>query len=61
MTADSEILAVAKTYLDRYGQGAKPRAQRRADALEAEGHLEGRDVWLKVVHAIERIQAVKAI
>ena len=52
---------VAKAYIARYGHAARPRAQRRADVLEAEGHLEARDVWLKVVRAIERIQALKAV
>ena len=58
---DREILTVAKFYLSRYGHAAKLRAQRRADVLESEGHLLRRDDWLKVVRAIEHIQALKAI
>jgi len=60
-TPETEILNVAKAYIARYGHAARPRAQRRADVLEAEGHLEARDVWLKDVRAIERIQALKAV
>jgi hypothetical protein len=54
-------LNVAKAYIARYGHAARSRARRRADVLEAEGHLEARDIWLKVVRAIERIQALKAV
>jgi hypothetical protein len=56
MTADREILTVARSYLARYGPAAKVRAQRRADVLEAyRGNIEGRDVWLNVVRMIERL------
>jgi len=60
MTADREILTVARSYLARYGPAAKLRAQRRADVLEVEGNIEGRDVWLNVVRTIERLQSMAA-
>ena len=53
--SDREIWTVANLLIKRYGSDAKLEAGTRADALLAEGDLEGQAVWLRICRAIDEL------
>lgn len=57
MTSEQEMWAVALWVEKHHGEGAFLFASMRADALEADGELEGAKMWrsvLKRLNALER-------
>jgi hypothetical protein len=54
---DQDVMAVARSLLTRYGDGAKRHAYQRASELLEDGDLEGRDLWIQVADAIDELGA----
>lgn len=46
----------AKLLIDRHGADAATKAAMQADDMLARGDLEGRAVWLAILHAVEELQ-----
>jgi triphosphoribosyl-dephospho-CoA synthetase len=59
MTSDLDIRRSAWLIIKRYGADAAAFAAVRADALIAEGDLEGAAIWKSIHKAIEELQADK--
>ena len=57
MPTDPNIYRAAKLYVDLYGRAATKHAAMRADACLNTCDMEGRTVWLRVVKAVEELQA----
>ena len=53
MTSDLDIYRAAHLLIKRHGDDAPIEAAMRADELAADGDMEGRAVWLRIVKAIE--------
>lgn len=56
MISDIDIYLSAKILIDRHGSGATLEASQRADALLANGDLDGRIVWLRIKSAVKELQ-----
>ena len=56
MLSDLEIYRAAQATIDQHGDGAGLHAAQRADALMAEGDMEGRRVWHRIEDAINELQ-----
>jgi len=48
----------AKLLIDRHGDEAAIAAAQRADEMLADGDLEGRAVWLAILHSVEELQRI---
>jgi hypothetical protein len=59
MPCESDFLLVARSMIQRYDSDAAMEAAERADVLLARGDIEGSAAWVKIMTAIERLQAVK--
>jgi hypothetical protein len=55
MIADIDICRAAKSLVDRYGEGATERAERRASELRDDGEAEGAVVWRQILGAVEEL------
>ncbi len=55
MLSDIEIFRAAQVTIQTYGDGAGLHAAQRADALMAEGDMEGRRVWHRIEDAINEL------
>jgi hypothetical protein len=42
--------------LERYGKDAATEAAMRADELMNQGNIDGRNVWMRIMGAIEELQ-----
>ncbi len=54
--SDLEIWRAAQATIDQYGDGAGLHAAQRADELLAEGDMDGRRVWHRIMDAIDELQ-----
>ena len=55
MIADIDTYRCAHLLIKRYGDDAPIEAAMRADELAADGDMEGRAVWLRIVKAVEEL------
>ncbi len=55
MTSDIDTYRCAHLLIERYGDDAPIEAAMRADELAADGDMEGRAVWLRIVKAVEEL------
>ena len=53
---DLDIWRAAQATIQEYGDGASLHAAMRADALMAEGDMDGRRVWHRIEDAIDELQ-----
>jgi hypothetical protein len=53
MTEEIDVWRAAALLVKRYGQDAPVLAAMRADQLAAEGDMEGRAIWLRIIKAID--------
>ncbi len=60
MTSDLDIYRCAKLLIDRHGEDATRHAAMRVDALLKAGDIEGRQVWLTILEAIEELQRTRS-
>ncbi len=54
---DLDIYRSANELIKQHGDEALVHATMRADELAADGEMEGRAVWLRVVKAVEELEA----
>ncbi len=57
MTSNFDIYRAANEFIKRHGEDAPIEAAMRADELAADGDIEGRAVWLRIVKAVEELQS----
>ena len=57
MTSDLNIYRLAHVLICQHGEDAAIDAARRIDAMLEKGDIEGKTVWLRVLHAVEEIAA----
>ncbi len=57
VTSDLDVYRAAHLLIKRHGDDAPIEAAMRADELAADGDMEGRAVWLRIVKAIEELQS----
>ena len=55
MISDLDIYRSANELIEQHGEDAPIEAAMRADELAADGDMEGRAVWLRIVKAIEEL------
>ncbi len=55
MTSDIDIYRSANELIKQFGDAADIEAAMRADELAADGDMQGRTVWLRIVKAIEEL------
>jgi len=55
MISDRDIYASATLMIKRFGNDAPIEAAQRAEALLAEGDLDGRAVWMRIMAAAEAL------
>ena len=56
MTSNLDIYRTASVLIREHGEAAALEAAQRADAMLEIGDVEGKAVWLRVLHAAEEIQ-----
>jgi hypothetical protein len=56
MIADPDVYGAAKLLVDKHGDGAARRAERRAAELSDEGDAEGAATWRLILNAIVELQ-----
>ncbi len=56
MTSDLDIYRSANELIEQHGEDAPIEAAMRADELAADGDMEGRSVWLRIVKAVEELR-----
>lgn len=59
MTADLDIWRTANLLIQQYGDEAKIIVAMRVDALLNHGDMEGRQLWLRILRAIEELQRIE--
>lgn len=59
MIADLDIWRAAALLLKRHGKDAALVAAQRIDQLLAEGDLEGRTVWYRILEAVKELERTK--
>ncbi len=59
MISNRDIYRSAKLLMDEHGDDALIQASMRADALLEAGDMEGRAVWLRILKAVEELQATE--
>ena len=55
MSEEKDIWQAAKLLVDRYGDEAPVQAAMRADALLAEGDIDGQAIWKRILSAVEEL------
>ncbi len=55
MSEEKDIWHAAKLLVDRYGDEAPVQAAMRADALLAEGDIDGQAIWKRILNAVEEL------
>ena len=60
MTSELDIWRSAKLLVDQHGADAPIRAAQHADELLADGDIEGRAAWLRILAAVKELMATKA-
>lgn len=61
MTSDLDIYRAARLWLGQHGDAAVREARRRVAELQATGQLDGADVWLRIIVAIETLLAPRTV
>ena len=56
MTSDLDIYRSAQVLVKQHGEDAALEAAQRANAMLERGDMEGKDVWLRVLKAVEEMQ-----
>ncbi len=59
MTSDLDILRTAHLLIKQHGEDAPIQAAMRADQLLEKGDMEGRAVWLRIIKAVEELEATE--
>ena len=59
MIADLDIWRAAALLVKRHGKGAALVASQRIDEFLAEGDLEGRAVWYRILEAAKELERTK--
>lgn len=57
LISDLDIWRAANVLIQQHGDGAEIVAARRVDDMLERGDAEGRQVWHRIRHAIEALQA----
>ncbi len=57
MVDDLDIYRSANELIEQHGEDAPIEAALRADELAADGDMDGRAVWLRIVKAVEELLA----
>ncbi len=57
MVDDLDIYRSANELIEQHGEDAPIHAAMRADELAADGDMDGRAVWLRIVKAVEELLA----
>jgi len=57
MTSDLDIYRSANELIKQFGEAADIEAAMRADELLEMGDMDGRAVWLRILAAIDELQA----
>ena len=60
MISDWELWVCARQQIEHYGGEAAVAAAMRADALLADGDLDGQRTWLAILQRIDRLTSVGA-
>jgi len=60
MISDWELWACARQQIEHYGDEAAVAAAMRADALLADGDLDGQRTWLAILQRIDGLTSVGA-
>ena len=55
MTSDLDIYRSSNELIKQHGDAADIEAAMRADELAADGDMDGRAVWLRIVKAVEEL------
>ena len=56
MIDDLDTWRAAQVMVKRYGDGAAIEAALRADEFLDQGNLDGKRLWMRVMHTIEELQ-----
>ena len=59
MTSDLDIYRTANVLIREHGEDATLEAAQRVAAMLEKGDMEGKAVWLRVLHAVDEIQRKK--
>ena len=55
MISDRDIYASATLMIERFGEDAPMQAAKRAEAFMAEGNMDGRAAWIRILKAAEAL------
>ncbi len=56
MIPELDIWRTAQAMVKRYGDSAATEAAMRADEFSDKGNMDGRQVWMRIMQAIEELQ-----
>ena len=59
MISDTDIWRCAQLMIANYGDAADVEAAAEADAMLAEGDIDGQRVWMRIARAIDELRTVK--
>ena len=59
MITDLDIYRSARVLIDQHGEDAPIWAAQKADAMLESGNLDGKRLWLRILEAIETLQATE--
>jgi hypothetical protein len=59
MTTDLDIYRSAWVFIDQHGEDAPIWAAQKADEMLERGNLDGERLWLRILTAIEDLQATE--
>ncbi len=56
MLSDLDLWRAANVMIKRYGDGAATEAAMRADEFLDQGIIDGKQLWMRIMRAIEELQ-----
>ena len=59
MITDLDIMRSAWVLIEQYGEDASIWAAQKADAMLERGNLDGERLWLRILEAIDTLQATE--
>lgn len=59
MTSNIDIYRTANEYIKQHGEDAAIFAAMRSDELLSKGDMEGHQVWIRIMRAIDELQTGK--
>ena len=59
MITDLDVYRSAKVLIDQHGEDVPIWAAQKADAMLERGNLDGKQLWLKILEAIETLQTTE--